>query len=202
MSDAPVPAPVPLAEQAARRGELMRAAEQFLSALRPSWRSDPEMRDTPRRFADAWWEMTRGYREGPDCTMFPTDYDGIIVRCGIPFTSICAHHTLPYTGQIDFAYVPGERKIGISKIIRLVQWAAARFTSQEELSDMIVAEFEKAVHPKGVFVVIGALHGCEALRGVRVAGVPTGTSAVAGVFRERPEARAEAEFLFSHLKPE
>jgi GTP cyclohydrolase I len=155
----------------------------------------PEFKRTPMRVASAWTEMMRGYKP-PDfeLTTFPTTYKGMVVRKGIPFISLCAHHIIPYSGTVDFGYIPNGNKLGISKIIRFVQWKSAVLSSQEELTQELCEDFNKMVKPKGVMVVMSALHGCEACRGVKVGNVPTITSWFMGVFKDK-EPREEFMFL-------
>lgn len=158
-------------------------------------RAHPEFKRTPLRVGKAWAEMMRGYNK-PDfeLTAFPTTYKGMVVRKNIPIISLCAHHIIPYSGTVDFGYIPNGKKLGISKIIRFVQWKCAVMSSQEELTQEICEEFYKLVNPKGVMIVMTALHGCEACRGVKVGNVPTITSWFMGVFREK-EPREEFMFL-------
>ncbi len=47
------------------------------------------------------------------------------------------------------------------------------------------------LRPEGVAVVLEASHACMATRGVREPGARMVTSRMLGVFRDRPEARAE-----------
>jgi len=157
---------------------------------------DAELKNTPVRVAKAWEELLRGYRK-PDFTLtaFPTNYQGILLRTGIPFTSVCAHHMLLYNGQCDFGYIPRSYKVGISKITRFVRWAAARLTSQEELTQFIADEFMDKVKPSGVAVVLSAFHSCEGSRGIKISGVPTVTSEVRGIFKKDGEARKEFHWL-------
>ena len=62
-----------------------------------------------------------------------------------------------------------------------------------------VLSFSEALHselkPRGVLVVIEAEHLCMSMRGVKMPGVLTVTSAVRGVFRKNEKTRAEAMAL-------
>jgi GTP cyclohydrolase I len=110
--------------------------------------------------------------------------------------AVCAHHFLSYIGTIDFAYIPDGKKLGISKIIRWAQHRCRVPSSQEELTEQLVIEFMERVKPKGVMLRFQARHLCEAVRGVKVAGVGTLTESVRGTFMEKPAARQEALDLF------
>lgn len=62
---------------------------------------------------------------------------------------------------------------------------------QERLTKQIADWLQEHLRPKGVGVVIEAEHMCMALRGVRVTGSRTVTSALQGVLREQPASRQE-----------
>lgn len=144
--------------------------------------------ETPKRVVKAYKEMFRGYQE-PDfkMTAFPSEYSGIVYRKAIPFTAYCEHHIAPFSGHIDFAYIPDGKVIGISKIIRLFQHYTSRLWTQEDMTEFLIDKFEAIVKPKGSAIIIEAFHTCEANRGVKVPNVTTGTSSVRGLFEEEPE---------------
>jgi GTP cyclohydrolase I len=88
--------------------------------------------------------------------------------------------------------VPGAKIAGLSKFNRVVDWFAARPQIQEELVVQIADFIENQLRPKGVAVVIRAAHTCMTWRGVREhADAKMTTNVMRGVFRDKPEARAE-----------
>jgi GTP cyclohydrolase I len=74
-----------------------RAAAALLAALGMDL-ADPTLAETPRRVADAYAELLTP--EEFTLTTFPNDedYDELVLARGIPFTSLCEHHLLPFTG--------------------------------------------------------------------------------------------------------
>lgn len=145
----------------------------------------PGLIDTPNRVARAWKELARGYNDFPDpIKIFPSHFSGMVLRLGIPFSSTCEHHMLPYFGTIDFSYIPNGKVIGISKIIRLFRHYASRLTIQEDLTEDLISRFCKVVQPKGCAIRLSAFHGCESARGITQHGVPTITLSFSGVFAE------------------
>jgi len=129
--------------------------------------------------------MTKGNKEFTDkIQTFPSEFQGIIFRPNIPFSSTCEHHMLPYVGTIDFAYIPNGKVIGISKIIRLFRHYSSRLSIQEDLTDLLLSKFNEIVSPKGAAIRISALHSCEGVRGVMQSGVPTVTVEYSGAFKE------------------
>jgi GTP cyclohydrolase I len=116
--------------------------------------------------------------------------DEMIVVGPIPFTSMCEHHLLPFTGTAVIAYVPnGNGVVGLSKIPRLVEHFARRPQVQERLTGQITAALDEHVEPLGSACVLTATHSCATMRGVRKE-APMTTSSLTGVFRD-PTVRAE-----------
>ena len=174
------------------RAGVERAARDLLRALG----ADPdgvELRETPRRVADAYAELLtpQPFR----ATTFPNDdgYDELIVARAIPFHSLCMHHLLPFHGVAHIGYLPRERIIGLSKLGRVVELFARDLQIQERLTTQIAGWLERELEPKGVGVVLEAEHMCMSLRGVQKFGATTVTSALHGLVRD--DARTRQEFL-------
>lgn len=160
---------------------------------------DPEragIKDTPPRVVKALVEMTRGYQDDPEKILartFDEQYDEVIIVRGIPFTSLCEHHLLSFTGVVDLGYLPQENGpvVGLSKLARLVDCFGCRLQVQERLTKEIADAIEKYLNARGVAVVVRAQHSCMSCRGVRKPGAEMVTSVMRGVFRDNPEARQE-----------
>jgi GTP cyclohydrolase I len=112
----------------------------------------------------------------------------------IPLYSICEHHLIPFSGQAHVAYVPNKagQITGLSKIARVVDVLAKKPQVQERLTTEIADTIERALEPRGVFVVIEAEHLCMTMRGIKKPGSVTVTSAVRGLFRTDARTRQEA----------
>jgi GTP cyclohydrolase I len=149
----------------------------------------PSLKATPGRMARALGEMiTPG---GFTATTFPNDegYSELVLQSGIPFRSLCEHHMLAFSGVAHVGYLPGERIVGLSKLARLVQHFAARPQVQERLTQQIGTWLDQNLSARGVGVVMSAEHSCMSVRGVRVTGTRTVTSAWFGTLREQPQER-------------
>lgn len=157
------------------------------------------LQETPFRVFKAFMEYTKGYTENPDEILgksFDVTYDELVLIKDIPFNSLCEHHFAPFFGKAHIAYIPQENVItGLSKFARLTDAYAHRFQVQERLTAQIADTVERVLNPLGVAVIIEAEHYCMCGRGVKKAGAKTVTSSVRGVFRDRPEARAEVMSL-------
>ncbi|GMA70175.1 GTP cyclohydrolase 1 [Leuconostoc litchii] len=139
--------------------------------------------ETPARVTKAYAEIFAHTNEKnfQDYKVFPTDNDAdIVVVENIPFYSMCEHHLLPFFGTADIAYVPDSQIIGLSKLPRLVDWAARRPSVQENLTTLIADEIARILSPKGIAVNITARHMCMEMRGINRPGTQTTSS----VFRD------------------
>ncbi|MGB0748609.1 MAG: GTP cyclohydrolase I FolE [Magnetospiraceae bacterium] len=152
--------------------------------------------DTPRRVVGAFEEYFSGYSEDPkdvlQRTFSETDgYDEIVLLRGIRFESHCEHHMAPIIGQAHVAYLPNRRVVGISKLARLVDIYARRLQIQEKMTAQIANTLDEVLAPRGVAVVIEAVHHCMTTRGVHKSGVTMSTSRMLGAFRDDPTTRRE-----------
>jgi GTP cyclohydrolase I len=131
---------------------------------------------------------------------FEADHDEMVMVRDIPFTSLCEHHFVPFTGRAHVAYIPGRdgRITGLSKLARLVEGFARRPQVQERITTQVADALEAELDPRGVFVVVEAEHLCMSMRGVKKPGSLTVTSAVRGLFKTNPATRAEAMSLITH----
>ena len=158
--------------------------------------SDPNLVETPDRVAKMYLEMFRGLSEGaePKITVFPNDerYSAMVIEKDIPFYSLCSHHFVPFYGHAHLAYIPNDKIVGLSKMPRIVEFYARRPQLQERLTEQIAGFLEDQLVPQGVMVVIEARHLCVEMRGVKKPGALTVTSAIRGIFYNRP---VREEFL-------
>ena len=151
--------------------------------------------NTPTRVIDSWSEIFAGYQMSSEEILSSTfngeGYDGIVLLKDIEFHSTCEHHLQPFTGRAHIGYIPVERIVGISKLARIVDLHARRLQNQERITKGIADDLEKHLSPLGAAVIIEASHGCMRCRGVKKQNSIMTTSAMRGVFFERPEARQE-----------
>jgi GTP cyclohydrolase I len=155
------------------------------------------LRETPARVARMYEEIAAGI--GADASELVTvvegaDFDEMIMVRDIPLYSICEHHLIPFNGRAHVAYVPNKtgQITGLSKIARVVDLLSKKPQVQERLTTEIADAVERALSPRGVFVVIEAEHLCMTMRGIKKPGAVTVTSAVRGLFRTDARTRQEA----------
>ena len=154
--------------------------------------------DTPKRVVDAYQDWFAGYASDPADYLRRTfeavaGYDEMIVLRDIAFESHCEHHMAPIIGRVHIGYLPTDKVVGISKLARVVDGYARRLQVQEKLTAQIATCISDVLKPRGVGVVVDAVHECMTTRGVHKRGVSMITSRMTGVFRA--DARTRAEFL-------
>ena len=156
------------------------------------------LRDTPTRVVRAYRDWFSGYLNDPADYLRRTfeeveGYDEMIVLRDIEFESHCEHHMAPIIGRAHVGYLPTTKVVGISKLARVVDGYARRFQVQEKMTAQIARCINDVLKPRGVGVVINAIHQCMTTRGVHKRGVSMITSKMLGDFRE--DARTRNEFL-------
>ena len=159
---------------------------------------------TPERAAKAMQFLTQGYKTDGETilkeAMFRESYDEMVVVKDIELYSMCEHHMLPFFGKAHIAYIPNGHIVGLSKLPRVVDVFARRLQVQERLTHDILECINKTMKPKGVAVVIEAVHMCMMMRGVQKQNSATTTSGFRGQF-EKIETRNEfLKLISSNLK--
>ena len=152
---------------------------------------------TPARVAKSLSWLTRGYRQDAWSAVgegvFAEAHDHMVMVRDIELYSLCEHHLLPFFGKAHIAYIPDGKIVGLSKLPRLVEVFARRLQVQERLTGQIAEAVEEVLKPRGVGVVIEAMHLCMMMRGVEKQNSKTITSALLGSFRD--DAKTRDEFL-------
>ncbi|AFN56011.1 GTP cyclohydrolase I [Zymomonas mobilis] len=183
---------------AVMRPDQVNVPEEIQEAIRSliRWAGDDPDRegliDTPKRVAKAWKYYCRGYREDPENhlkTVFEEvgGYDDIVLLKDIPFYSHCEHHMAPIMGHAHIAYLPDKKVVGLSKLARVLKGYAHRLQIQERLTAQVADCIWNNLRPRGVAVVISAVHSCMAARGVETPNVQTVTKTLRGIYSEDSE---------------
>jgi GTP cyclohydrolase I len=150
---------------------------------------------TPERLTKSLAWLTRGYgadvHEVVGDALFEAPHESMVMVRDIELYSMCEHHILPFFGKAHIAYIPDGRIVGLSKLPRLVEVFARRLQVQERLTEQVAQAIEDVLRPRGVGVVIEAVHLCMMMRGVEKQSSKTITSALRGQFRDCPMTRDE-----------
>jgi GTP cyclohydrolase I len=156
----------------------------------------PGLAATPRRVAQAYAEFFAGLGVDPVAHLADTvdlgegETGEVVLVRDIEFRSICEHHLLPFIGMAHIAYVPGSRVVGLGRLPQVVETLAARPQLQERLTEEIADTLQVGLDPRGVLVVLDAVHQCVSSRGPRQSRSSTVTVASRGTLGETG-ARAE-----------
>ena len=171
--------------------------EEAMEAVRTliAWAGDdPEregLRDTPKRVVNAYKEWFRGYDMDPADELSRvfedvSGYDDMVILRDIDIESHCEHHIAPFLGKAYVAYLPTDKVVGISKLVKVVEIFAKRLQTQETMTAQIANAIDEALKPRGTAVLIDAVHQCMSTRGVHHPDVSTITTQFSGEFKTNP----------------
>ncbi len=128
---------------------------------------DPEAERTPERVAQLYRELFWGLdpAAAPGLSLSPHVGRDLVVLRGIPFASMCVHHLLPFFGWAAVGYRPDGQVAGLSSIVEVIGYFAARPQLQERLAEQIADHLDEHLRPDGLIVHLRARHMCVEMRG-------------------------------------
>jgi len=154
--------------------------------------NDDNFKDTPKRvwnvfdeFIQPREEVIKRATEILEKASFPSIYDGIILVDNVKVYSLCPHHLLPVEMKVAFAYVPGGRVIGLSKIPRFLKELGKCLLLQEDYTGEALNMFMEVIKPKGAMIVVEGVHFCMRMRGVKEQESTVQTLGVRGIFEDQ-----------------
>lgn len=161
-----------------------RAIDAFLAALGHPPQSDPELRGTGRRVAEAYaHELLTGYAEDPAAILADataSDAPGLVVVTDVRVTTMCPHHLLPASGVAHVGYLPGARVVGLGALARVVQCFARRLILQEDLGAKVADALVRHLGAKAAACALDLSPTCMTARGEREHGARAVSVAYAG----------------------
>jgi GTP cyclohydrolase I len=164
---------------------------EFNSSTKNGQENLEGLKDTPKRVAKAWIELTD--QQNFNLTTFSSEgYDEMIISRNIKYYTFCEHHLLPFFGKAHIGYIPDKKIVGLSKLARTVEYYSKTLNTQEYFTDNIANKIEKALKPKGIGVVVEGRHMCQEMRGIKKEGNMI-TSCLKGIFRD--DLNVKKEFL-------
>ncbi len=132
-------------------------------------------------------------RYNPDAVkLYPVPKENCVELVTIKVTafSACEHHYAPAWLKATVGYLPGEHFIGYSKIVKMFQHFACKYTMDERICNDFLQEFVKQVRPKGAGVILRGKHFCVISRGGNESDFPM-MSAFWGELKSDPLRRQE-----------
>lgn len=150
-----------------------RAIAEFLRALGHDPETEPELRGTPERVAQAFAEdLLRGVHVDVPALVAEAvspaagDEDLVVVH-HIRVATMCPHHLMPALGEASVAYLPGEHLLGIGSLAKLVHAYAERLTLQEHIGQQVCDALMTHAAARGAACRINLMHSCLSARGSR-----------------------------------
>ena len=141
------------------------------------------LEQTPVRVAHMYQSIFAGVGarvEDAIDAVFETDANDPVAISRLPFYSVCEHHLLPFFGEARMGYLPQGKIVGISKLGRALEVAAARPQVQERLTADVADAVAAVLQPRMVIVELEAEHLCMSMRGINKPGTRMLTTAVRG----------------------
>jgi GTP cyclohydrolase I len=177
--------------------EAFKNAVADLLASRGYDSGDENFKDTPRRvwlvldeFIQPKQTVLKRAREILEKAAFPSTYYGIVLLDNIKVYSLCPHHLLPVEMRVAFAYIPGGKVVGLSKIPRFLKELGKCLMLQEDYTDIALDTFTDVVKAGGAMIVVEGIHFCMRMRGVGEQESTVQTLGIRGLF-ERQKVKME-----------
>jgi GTP cyclohydrolase I len=158
--------------------------------------TDDSLIETPNRIAkmmvlDHYWGLLPENFPKNTTILNKMNCDEMITLTDVPIMSNCEHHGVIFAGNAVISYIPGSKVIGISKLARVAEYFSRRPQVQERLTAQIFHALCYLLETDNVAVHIKAQHFCMISRGVETPNTWTVTTKLGGVFKDKPEVRAE-----------
>jgi GTP cyclohydrolase I len=161
-----------------------RAIEEFLVAIGAPVDTDPELRGTGARVAEAYAkDLLSGYDLDPAALFAEatsSSASGLVVVASIATTTLCPHHLLPASGLTHVGYWPADRVVGLGAIARVVDCFSRRLALQEDIGQNVVDALVTHLGARGAGAIVDLAPLCMTARGERRHGAHAVTMAFAG----------------------
>ena len=177
------------------------AIEEHMRGILIALGEDPDregLKETPKRVAAMYEERFEGiqYSNQEIADLFNVTFEDdlivghekdIVILKDIEFFSHCEHHiALMYNLKATVAYIPNQKVIGLSKIVRVVDMVSRRLQLQERIGSDIAEVMQLITESENVAVIIEGEHACITTRGIKKPNTKTITSTLRGEFVTNP----------------
>ena len=103
-------------------------------------------------------------KEPPPLSLFEFTTSGPVQVEKIPYYSICAHHLVPFFGEVSICYEPASKIAGLGGFSKTVTAFAKRPQLQEQMAEQIADFLFAEIEPKYLLVTVSARQMCLELR--------------------------------------
>jgi GTP cyclohydrolase I len=167
------------------RARAAKAIDEFLIAIGRDPKTEPELRGSGARVADAFIdELCSGYAVDVDALLrgnvIAQSGVGIVELRDVAISTTCPHHLMTGIGKATIGFAPKDKIVGVGALARLVDAFARRLTLQETIGEGVVAAIEKNLEPRWAACRIEMTHACMTARGERTHGARLVTYAMRG----------------------
>ena len=114
----------------------------------------------------------------------------LVAARSIPFHSLCQHHLVPFDGVVHVGYLPDENQVGLTEFARIVEACSRGIQVQQRMTSRIGLWLQHQLAPRGVGVLVQAVHSCKTARGDSSTVAKT-TTAFFGTLRLSADERRE-----------
>jgi GTP cyclohydrolase IA len=121
-----------------------------------------------------------------------SDSDSELVFAGsIPFHSLCEQHLLGFYGVAHVGYIPDKTPLSASELARIVESCSRGVQVQQRMTTRIGLWLHHQLAPRGVGVLVEAVHICTPPSRVSAVGAQSITTAFYGSLCESTDAQHE-----------
>lgn len=183
-----------------------KAIEEAIKTIIIALGDDPDREgliETPKRVAKMYEEVFEGMNYTNEeiaekfNKCFFSDNNDLVTMSHIPIFSYCEHHlALMYNMEVNIAYIPNGKVIGLSKLARIAEMVGKRLQLQERIGEDIADILQMILQTEDVLVMIKGEHSCMTARGIKSRGSVTRTATLRGKFKQDIALREEAYNLF------
>lgn len=115
----------------------------------------------------------------------------LVLTRPVSFHSLCEQHLLPFYGVAHVGYMPGETQLSEAELARIVEACSRGVQIQQQMTARIGLWLHHQLAPRGVGVLVEAVHICLPPSRVSAVGAQTITTSFYGSLRENPDAQHE-----------
>ena len=165
---------------------MQKAVQRMLRILKLK---NPNFDGTPERVDRMWKEFFEV--EQPNLTVFPSDYNEMLIIRNHVAWSFCPHHLLPVKYTFRIGYIPRGLVLGLSKLPQLANYFVTFLPLQEDLPGLICNALDEALKPQGVGCSVEGVHLCMVMRGVKSPCVEAVVTKLKGIILLNPSTHDE-----------
>lgn len=171
--------------------------ETFFLDKYSNWEGGDQFKGTGERLkrfiTESCWDSYRIGNEIEKClkSVFIDSYDEMLSVRDMEVWTLCPHHLLPCSFNVNIGYIPTGRVLGLSKFTRIAVALGKRPVMQEMYTRELASTLSRGLNPEGIGIYVIGRHGCMSCRGIKQSQSSVTTTILTGTFKEDSEVRQE-----------